>query len=85
MPKSVFTDAYKTLLETLIEARKASGVTQADLAKRLGKPQPWVSNYERGIRRIDVIEFVAVCRAIGAKPEKLFERVLSRLPRNIEI
>ena len=85
MPKSVFTDAYRTFLEALIEARKASGVTQADLAKRLGKPQPWVSNYERGIRRIDVIEFVAVARAIGAKPEKLFDRVLNRLPKNIEI
>lgn len=85
MPKSVFTDAYAVLLQTLIEARKASGVRQTDLAKALGKPQPWVSNYETGIRRLDVIEFVAIARAIGVKPERLFKNVVDKLPKDIEI
>lgn len=72
-------------MEVLIDARKASGITQAELARQLGKPQPWVSKYESGVRRIDVIEFIAIARGIGMKPEKIFERVLSKLPRHIDI
>ena len=78
MPKSVFTDAYKTFLDVLIQARKDAGVTQVELAQRLGKPQPWVSNIERGIRRVDVIEFIAICQAIDAKPEALINVILSQ-------
>ncbi len=85
MPKSVFTDGYSTLLEVLIDARKASHVTQVELAKRLRKPQPWVSKYESGVRRIDVVEFVAITRSLGLKPDKVFERVLARLPKQLDI
>lgn len=85
MPRSVFTQSYKSLLEVLVDARKTSGVTQVELAKLLGKPQPWVSLYERGVRRIDVVEFVAIARALGAKPEKLFDMVLARMPKRFEI
>lgn len=85
MPRSVFTEGYKAFLDVLVEARRTSRVTQVELAQRLGKTQPWVSSYENGIRRLDVIEFVAVARAIGAKPEKLFDKVLNELPRKLEI
>jgi len=75
MPKSVFTDAYQTFLDVLISARKEAGVTQVELAQRLGKPQPWVSNIERGIRRVDVIEFIAICRAVQADPQVVFQEI----------
>ena len=60
MPKSVFTDAYASLLETVVETRKARGVSQVELARRLGKTQPFVSYFERGERRIG--------RAAGVHP-----------------
>jgi transcriptional regulator with XRE-family HTH domain len=85
MPKSVFTDSYQTLLTTLIAARKDAGVTQVELAKRLGKPQPWVSNYENGIRRIDVIEFIAIAQGIGEPAKDLFETLIKKVPNRIEI
>ena len=85
MPKSQFTDAYALLLETLVKARRAAGMTQVELAKALGKPQPVVSNMERGIRRIDMIEFVAIARALGVPPEELFASVLKKLPKRLEI
>jgi len=85
MPKSVFTDAYKVLLDTIIEARKEAGVTQVQLAKKLGKPQPWVSNVENGVRRIDVIEFIAIARAIGDPADRLFGTLVKRLPKNFEV
>jgi transcriptional regulator with XRE-family HTH domain len=85
MPKSVFTAAYSELLTLLVETRKAAGVTQVQLAKRLNRPQPFVSYLERGERRIDVIEFVAVARALEVDPAELFGRLLSRLPDQIEV
>ena len=85
MPKSVFTDAYRELLALLIETRKSAGITQVDLAERLGRPQPFVSYLERGERRIDVIEFCAISKALGTDPLTLFAKLVDRLPDRIEI
>ncbi|MCR6643375.1 MAG: helix-turn-helix domain-containing protein [Terricaulis sp.] len=85
MPQSLFTDAYATLLETLIQARQGAGLTQAELSERLGRPQPFISKVERGVRRLDVIEFYALARALGADPVRLFAKVVNRLPRKVEI
>ncbi len=75
MAKSVFTDAYAVFLKTLVAARKEAGVTQAELAARLDKPQPFVSNIERGERRVDVIEFYQIAEALGLDPVSLFRRI----------
>lgn len=85
MPKSVFTDAYGELLFLLVETRKAAGVTQVELAKRLNRPQPFVSYLERGERRIDVIEFCAIAGALGVDPAALFGQLLKKLPSQIDI
>ncbi|MAK98429.1 MAG: transcriptional regulator [Citromicrobium sp.] len=85
MPKSVFSEAYEILLEELVSARDEAGITQTELGKRLNRPQPFVSYFERGERRIDLIEFVAIARALEIKPDKLFARVLARLPSDISI
>ena len=85
MPRSVFSDAYGIFLEELVAARREAGMTQVELADTLGRPQPFVSYFERGERRIDVIEFVAIARALGIDSELLFSRVVSRLPKEISI
>jgi transcriptional regulator with XRE-family HTH domain len=85
MVKSVFSEAHGVFIEVLIEARKASGLTQVDVAERLRKPQSFVSNIERGERRVDVLEFVAMAGAVGADPAKLFAEVMRRLPGQISI
>lgn len=85
MPKSVFTDAYQVLLSVLVAARKKAGVSQVELAARLGKPQPFISNIENGIRRIDLIEFYAIARALKLEPVKLFATVVRKLPKGVEI
>jgi len=85
MPRSVFTDAYAAFRDTLVAVRKDAGVTQVELAERLGKPQQFVSKYERGDRRVDLIEFVAVCRALRVDPKEGFALVLRRLPKSFDI
>jgi DNA-binding XRE family transcriptional regulator len=64
--------------ETLAKARLQSGLTQQQLARKLGKPQSFVSAYEAGQRRVDVLEFVRIARAIGANATKLFASIDAR-------
>ena len=75
MVKSVFTDAYRVLLGSLTAARKAAGMTQQQLADRLDKPQSFVSKYERGERRLDVVEFLAIARCTRADPCRIIREV----------
>jgi transcriptional regulator with XRE-family HTH domain len=70
----VGTDAYKKLRDLLVEARKSAGLTQADLASRLQRPQSFVSKYERGERRLDVVEFGEVAKALSVDPAKLLDK-----------
>jgi transcriptional regulator with XRE-family HTH domain len=65
------------LRRLLIEAREAAGLNQTDLAKRFGRSQSLVSNYERGQRRIDVAEFVIICRALKLDAHEMLELVQS--------
>lgn len=65
MPKSTFTQEYAEFVRRLREAREKAGLTQEQLAQRLGQGQSFVSKYERGERRLDVVELSAVCQAIG--------------------
>lgn len=51
-----------------MQARKDAGITQVELGKWLGQRQTFVSKFELGERRLDVAEFIAVARAIGADP-----------------
>jgi len=53
------------LRRRLYEARRKCGLRQADLADRLGRPQSFVSNYERGTRRLEVSEFIQIARLLG--------------------
>ncbi len=68
-------DGHKRFRELLTEARKNAGMTQAELSKRLGRPQSFVSKYERGERRLDVIEFAEVSRALGIDPLRFLAKL----------
>ena len=79
--KSIYQGAYQDLLEQLIAARKAQGKTQQQLAERLERPQSFVSKVENGDRRLDVVEFLDICRLLKCDPYALMKRVESRLKR----
>jgi len=64
---SVHTAAYRAFLKRLREARLSNGLTQAEVAKRLGKPQPYVSKCESGERRIDVVELQEFAELYGKR------------------
>lgn len=75
MTKSVFTKQYSGLREILIEARTAAGLSQAELARLLDRPQSFVSKYERGERRLDVIEFLQVTTRLNIDPAKILAKL----------
>lgn len=56
MPKSIYSKEYKKSVERLKTARLEAGLKQVDVAKKLGKPQSFVSKVERSERRLDVAE-----------------------------
>jgi transcriptional regulator with XRE-family HTH domain len=69
--KSAFTRRHQRFRRLLVEARQEAALTQTDLAKKLGRPQSFVSKFENGERRLDVVEFLEVARALGTDPHGL--------------
>jgi transcriptional regulator with XRE-family HTH domain len=73
-PKRVASEAYQRFRKLLTEARKVAGLTQSELSSRLKRPQSFVSKYERGERRLDVVEFGDVAGALGIDPIRFLRR-----------
>lgn len=65
MRKSIYSPEQSKLLRLLREKRKEAGLSQTELAKRLGRSQSFVSKYESGELRLDLVELGLVCRAVG--------------------
>jgi transcriptional regulator with XRE-family HTH domain len=74
VPSSLHTREYTRFRALLSDVRKKAGLSQAQLAKRLAKPQSFVSKFERGERRLDVIEFKSVAEALGLDALRLLRR-----------
>ena len=62
---SVHTGRYRVFLERLRKARTVAELTQAEVARRLGRPQSYVSKSESGERRVDVVELDEFARLYG--------------------
>jgi transcriptional regulator with XRE-family HTH domain len=75
--KSIHSRRSAKLRQLLIAARKKTGLSQAELAAQLGGTQSAVSKIERGERRLDVVEFMNWCDAIGVDPTELFRLLRS--------
>lgn len=75
--KALRSPAHRALTRALIQARTEAGLTQELLARRLRRHQSFVAKYETGERRLEVIEFTQICRALGVKPAELLSEVTS--------
>jgi transcriptional regulator with XRE-family HTH domain len=72
---SAFSRQYERFRTALIEARQAASLTQVELAAKLKRPQSFVSKYERGERRLDVVEFLDVARALKLDPAATLAKI----------
>lgn len=77
MSKSIYNEEYRTLISALKAARVEAGITQQHVADEIGKPQSFIAKVEGRERRLDVIEFIQICRVIGCDPIRLLGFLLS--------
>lgn len=71
MAKPIHTDRHRKFRALLVAKRKEHGLTQTQVAERLGRPPSYVAKYELGERRLDVLEYLDVARVIGFDPNEL--------------
>jgi transcriptional regulator with XRE-family HTH domain len=64
VPKSIYSAGQQKLQILLKSARREAGLSQVELAKKLGRPQSFVSKYESGERRLDLVELREICQAL---------------------
>lgn len=77
--RSVGTAAYDALTALLVELRTEAGITQEELASRIGRHFTWVSKVERGTRRLDVVELCEIADALGMEPAEVVRRFKAKL------
>lgn len=75
MAKSLRSPRQRRLTSLLVETRRSRGLTQGDVAARLGKPQSFIAKVEGGERRLDVIEFIDLACALNVRPVDLIARL----------
>lgn len=71
MEKSIYTEKQRRLCALLRDRRVDQGLTQAALAARLDVSQSFVTKYETGDRRLDLIQLEAICDALGLRLSEL--------------
>jgi transcriptional regulator with XRE-family HTH domain len=80
MSRTLRSARHASLASFLIEKRKKAGMTQVQLAKRLGRYQSFVANIETGQRKVDVVELLAFAETIGFDPKEAIRRLLAVKP-----
>ena len=80
MSRTLGSARHKALIEFVIKQRKAAGLTQVQVAKRLRRYQSYVTLLETGQRRIDVVEFIEIADAIGFDAATVVRR-LYKIPK----
>ena len=73
--KSIFRSDYRLVIDWLSTKRQVFGITQQQLAQKLKKPQSFVSKYENCERRLDVVEFLEICRIMDINPQEIFDKI----------
>ena len=82
MPKTIFTGANKVVVDVLRQARLDAGLTQAELAAKIDRDQSHVSLIEGSQRRLDLVEFQILARALGRNPVELFGVISAALDQS---
>lgn len=73
MPKAIYRPEYEVFL-TLLKARRINaGLTQVDCSRALGRPQSFMSDVERGVRRLDIIQIYDLCTVLGCDVVELIK------------
>ena len=79
MNKTIFDKRYKTMINSLVSIREKQGISQRELANKLGRVHSYIGRIETFERRLDVVDLINISRALGLKDKeilKLFGKLL---------
>ncbi|MDP1652214.1 MAG: helix-turn-helix transcriptional regulator [Rhodocyclaceae bacterium] len=79
MPNPLHDPRYASFRALLAAERERVGLTQVEVAGRLRKPQSYVSKYERGERRLDVVEYLDIARVLGIDPLATIKKLIDKI------
>ena len=85
MRRWVSSVSYRLAVEELVRVRGVAGLSQRALADRVGKTASYIAKIEIGERRLDFVEFIALCRALDNNPADLIAVIASKLGPSIDI
>lgn len=80
MAKSVHSERHRQIAAALAEQRRIKGLSQAQVAKALGRHQPFIANIESGERRIDIVELLDLAKIIDLDVQALLDHLVT-IPR----
>lgn len=83
MAGTLHTDEYRTVIRALAEARRELGLSQAALARRIGRPPSFVAKVELCERRLDIVEFSVIASALSCDPASFLKKHLPKIPAEI--
>lgn len=76
---------YRTLIDVLSASRQELGVSQRELARRVGKPPSFINKIELLERRLDILEFIIIAEALGRRPHELLSAIRLNLPADLSL
>lgn len=81
----VISPDYRAAIDAIKAVREARGISQRELARRLGKPPSFVNKIEQLERRLDILEFIALASALEMDPSALLTAVTRALPKKVSL
>ncbi len=79
MPKAIYRSEYDVFLTLLKSRRINAGLTQVQCSTALGRPQSFMSDVERGVRRLDIIQIYDLCTVLGCDVVELIREFTSKV------
>jgi transcriptional regulator with XRE-family HTH domain len=81
----VVSPGYRAAINALKETRMGRGISQRELARRLGKPPSFVNKIEQLERRLDILEFIAIAEAMEMRADVLLAHLRAALPETVVV
>ena len=73
MSKTIWTKEYAKFIKKLKQARLKAGLRQIEVAKKLKRPQSYISRVESGGYRLDIVEVKRFAKVYGKKVNELID------------
>lgn len=83
MAGAIYSQAQNAVARAFADARRDAGMKQSDLAAAIGKHQSYISDIERGQRRIDALELYVISQALGLKPTDFYKMLIENVSGHV--